>query len=57
MRGPWTALLAFLLPVTENTLPHTVHFPAFSLKRVPQVGQTLDGVEGESVIIGKLFSY
>jgi hypothetical protein len=49
MRAPWTAFsdFAFDLGVALNSLPHTTQRVAFSVKRVPQVGQSLvDAISG-----------
>jgi hypothetical protein len=46
IRAPWTVFsdLAFGLGVALNSLPHTTQREAFSASRVPQVGQSLEGV-------------
>jgi hypothetical protein len=56
MRAPCTDFsdLAFGLGVALNSLPHTTHRVAFSVRRVPQVGHNfVDVVSG--LIISKLY--
>jgi TPP-dependent pyruvate/acetoin dehydrogenase alpha subunit len=54
MRDPWTAFpdFAFGLVVALNSLPHTTQRVAFSVRRVPQVGQSLVEVVSELIIRG-----
>ena len=52
--GACIGLTGFVLVVVEKLRPHTRHRVAFSLRRVPQVGQTLFC---EVVFSGLIFSY
>ncbi len=51
MRGPWIDF-AEVAAVGVSERPHTRHREAFSLTRVPQVGQTFVGVEEVWAVIG-----
>lgn len=53
IRVPWIDLLFFAFSVVVILVPHTGQREAFSLKRVPQVGQSLVGLV--SGLIGFLY--
>jgi hypothetical protein len=42
----------FGLGVALNSLPHTTQRVAFSASRVPQVGQSLEGVVSGLIVLG-----